>query len=191
MTILRAGSHEIDLSAPCVMGILNVTADSFYDGGRLDHGRGARACAPDARRRRAHRRRRRRIDASGRGAGRRSRRTAARHPVVEALAREGACVSVDTMKPARDARSPRRGRVDDQRRARVAGARRAGRSPPRAHAAVCLMHMQGEPGTMQTAPAYADVVAEIRAFLHRRASACVDAGIVGDRIVTAPSGVYR
>jgi dihydropteroate synthase len=53
-------------------------------------------------------------------------------------------------------------------------------------AAVCLMHMQGDPGTMQTAPAYADVVAEIRAFLQRRASACVDAGIDGSRIVIDP-----
>jgi dihydropteroate synthase len=53
-------------------------------------------------------------------------------------------------------------------------------------AAVCLMHMQGEPQTMQRAPAYSDVVTEIRAFLQRRAAACRDAGIAADRIVVDP-----
>ena len=53
-------------------------------------------------------------------------------------------------------------------------------------AAVCLMHMQGEPQTMQRAPAYGDVVGEIRAFLQRRAAACIDAGIAADRIVIDP-----
>jgi dihydropteroate synthase len=54
------------------------------------------------------------------------------------------------------------------------------------NAAVCLMHMQGEPRTMQQAPAYADVVAEVRAFLQRRAQACLDAGIARERIVVDP-----
>ena len=53
-------------------------------------------------------------------------------------------------------------------------------------AAVCLMHMQGEPPTMQQAPSYADVVGEVRAFLMRRAGACLDAGIGADRIVLDP-----
>jgi dihydropteroate synthase len=53
-------------------------------------------------------------------------------------------------------------------------------------AAVCLMHMRGEPQTMQFAPAYADVVTEIRAFLQRRAAACMDAGIAASRIVVDP-----
>jgi dihydropteroate synthase len=53
-------------------------------------------------------------------------------------------------------------------------------------AAVCLMHMQGEPRTMQRAPAYADVVSEVRAFLQRRAHACLDAGIARERIVVDP-----
>jgi dihydropteroate synthase len=51
---------------------------------------------------------------------------------------------------------------------------------------VCLMHMQGEPQTMQTAPSYADVVAEVRDFLVRRARACVDAGIARERIALDP-----
>jgi dihydropteroate synthase len=53
-------------------------------------------------------------------------------------------------------------------------------------AAVCLMHMQGEPKSMQKEPAYADVVAEVRSFLASRVAACVAAGIPGDRIVVDP-----
>jgi dihydropteroate synthase len=56
----------------------------------------------------------------------------------------------------------------------------------RSDAGVCLVHMHGDPRTMQTAPAYADVVAEIRAFLQRRASACIEAGIDGQRIAIDP-----
>ncbi len=54
------------------------------------------------------------------------------------------------------------------------------------NAAVCLVHMQGEPQTMQRTPAYANVVAEVAAFLLRRAEACGDAGIAADRIVLDP-----
>ena len=61
--ILRAGKFAIDLARRCVMGILNVTADSFSDGGRSRPRCSARARAADARRRRGHRRHRRRIDA--------------------------------------------------------------------------------------------------------------------------------
>ena len=56
----------------------------------------------------------------------------------------------------------------------------------RSGAAVCLMHMQGEPGTMQDNPVYADVVAEVRAFLAARAAACVAAGVGRERIVVDP-----
>jgi dihydropteroate synthase len=55
-----------------------------------------------------------------------------------------------------------------------------------ADAAVCLMHMQGSPRTMQAEPTYADVVAEVRDFLAARAAACVAAGIARDRIVVDP-----
>jgi dihydropteroate synthase len=53
-------------------------------------------------------------------------------------------------------------------------------------AAVCLMHMQGEPQTMQQAPHYGDVVGEVRQFLHDRIAACISAGIVRERIVIDP-----
>jgi dihydropteroate synthase len=52
--------------------------------------------------------------------------------------------------------------------------------------AVCLVHMQGTPATMQDAPAYADVVQEVRAFLQSRAAACRTAGIAAERIVVDP-----
>jgi dihydropteroate synthase len=185
MTKLRAGTHEIDLATPCVMGILNVTADSFHDGGRLDRGAAlARA--------------RRMIDEGARivDVGGESTRPGAtpvdEHeemarvvPLVEALADEDICVSVDTMKPAvmRAALDAGASMINDVRALQAPGALAivAG-----SNAAVCLMHMQGEPRTMQRAPAYADVVAEVRAFLSRRAHACIDAGIGTDRIVVDP-----
>jgi dihydropteroate synthase len=106
-------------------------------------------------------------------------------PLVEALAGEGFLVSVDTQKP------------DVMRAALAAGAVmvndvRALREPDAmsvvaaGHAAVCLMHMQGEPRTMQAEPRYGDVVGEVRDFLVDRARHCEAAGISSDRIVIDP-----
>jgi dihydropteroate synthase len=183
--ILRAGSHAIDLSTPCVMGILNVTADSFFDGGRLDR------AAAQAHAERMFRDGARIIDVGGESTrpgalpvdeAEDPRRVI---PIIAALAREGGCVAVDTMKPGvmREALDAGASMINDVRALQAPGALdvAAGSS-----AAVCLMHMQGEPPTMQRAPAYADVVAEIRAFLARRAAACIDAGIAADRIVVDP-----
>jgi dihydropteroate synthase len=182
---LRAGTFDIDLATPCVMGILNVTADSFFDGGRLD-----RAAAL------AHARRMldegaRIIDVGGEstrpGAPAVDEAEELRRvlPIVDALASDGACVSVDTMKPGvmREAIAAGASMINDVRALQSPGALQliAG-----GRAAVCLMHMQGEPQTMQRAPAYADVVKEIRAFLDRRAAACIDAGIARERIVVDP-----
>jgi dihydropteroate synthase len=183
--ILRAGAHEIDLSTPCVMGILNVTPDSFYDGGRIDR---------DAALAHAHRMLAdgaRIIDAGGEstrpgaaavGEAEEVQRIV---PLVEVLAREGVCVSVDTMKPGvmRAALDAGAAMINDVRALQAPGAAEIAVA---SNAAVCLMHMQGEPATMQQAPAYADVVAEVRAFLARRAQACVDAGIDARRIVVDP-----
>ena len=88
-------------------------------------------------------------------------------PLVEALARDGALRFRRHDEARRHARGDRGGRVDDQRRARVAVQPGALEVVAESGAAVCLMHMQGEPRTMQRAPAYGDVVAEIRAFLQR------------------------
>jgi dihydropteroate synthase len=183
--ILKPGHHEIDLATPCVMGILNVTPDSFYDGGRVDHDAAlahARQMIADGARI---------IDVGGE-----STRPGAEAvdeqeelcrvaPIIEVLAREGACVSVDTMKPAvmRAALDAGAAMVNDVRALQAPGAIEVAAA---SDAAVCLMHMQGEPATMQRAPAYADVVAEVRGFLARRAQACLDAGIAADRIVIDP-----
>ena len=185
MTILKPTDHEIDLTTPRVIGIVNVTSDSFYDGGRtgtnaaiaqgmrmLDEGAaivdvGGESTRPGATPVDEH-------DEISRVI-----------PVVEALARAGACVSVDTMKPVvmRAALAAGASMINDVRALQAPGAIDVVKST---NAAICLMHMQGEPRTMQQAPAYADVVAEVRAFLQRRAQACVDAGIARERIVVDP-----
>ncbi len=183
--ILKAGPHEIDLAAPCVKGFLNVTPDSFYDGGRVGH----EAALAHARRMIADGARI--IDVGGESTRPESepvdeaeelRRVV---PIIETLARDGVCVSVDTMKPAvmRAALDAGAAMVNDVRALQAPGAIEIVAASA---AAVCLMHMQGEPATMQRAPAYANVVAEVRAFLARRAQACIDAGIAADRIVVDP-----
>jgi dihydropteroate synthase len=185
MTMLSAGSHTIDLATPCVMGILNVTADSFYDGGRLDR----EAALVHARRMLDEGARI--IDVGGEstrpGAASVPESEEARRvvPIVDALARKGACVSVDTMKPGvmREAIAAGASMINDVRALQAPGALQ---TVAVSRAAVCLMHMQGEPQTMQRAPAYGDVVKEIRAFLERRAAACIDAGLARERIVLDP-----
>ena len=185
MSVLRAGAFSIDLASPCVMGIVNVTSDSFSRDGLLDrdaalaHARGLLADGA------------RIVDVGGESTRPRAmpideaeelRRVI---PIVETLAAEGACVSVDTMKPAvmRAALAAGASMINDVRALQAPGALD---SVAASNAAICLMHMQGEPRTMQTAPAYADVVSEIRAFLGRRAAACMDAGIAAERIVVDP-----
>jgi len=185
MSALRAGKFDIDLSTPCVMGILNVTADSFFDGGRLDRD----AALAHARRMLADGARI--IDVGGEstrpGATPVDETEELRRviPVIEALANDGACVSIDTMKPGvmRAAFAAGASFVNDVQALQAPGALDV---VARSDAAACLMHMQGEPRTMQRAPAYADVVAEVRAFLRRRIAACMDAGIPAGRIAVDP-----
>ncbi len=136
------------------MGIVNVTPDSFSDGGRyLDPARALAHARRMRRRRRRPDRRRRRVDAA---------RRACRWPKPRSWracsassrrsAREGVAVSVDTRKPAVMRAAIAAGAVDDQRR--LARSPRRARSKPCAggDVGVCLMHMQGEPATMQQAP---------------------------------------
>ena len=185
MSILHCGRHEIDLSSPCVMGIVNVTSDSFSADGRLD-----REAAL------AHARRLLEEGAAIIDIGGESTRPGAAPvpeevelerviPIVEALAAQGAVVSVDTMKPAvmRAAVAAGASMINDVKAFAAPGAIEAIAG---SDAAVCLMHMQGEPRTMQQAPHYTDVVTEVRAFLAGRARSCVDAGIASDRIVVDP-----
>jgi dihydropteroate synthase len=183
---LRCGRHVLDLTRPRVMGILNVTPDSFSDGGRffdreraLDHARRMLADGADL------------IDVGGEStrpgaaAVDEADELARVIPVIDELAREGALVSVDTMKPAvmRAAVAAGAAMINDVNALRLPGALEAAASTD---AAVCLMHMQGEPRTMQDAPGYDDVVAEVRDFLVERAQACEALGIARERIVLDP-----
>lgn len=184
---LQCGRHVVDLGRPVVMGVLNVTPDSFSDGGRY-HALGAAVARAEA--------------MAGEGAaivdvGGESTRPGAAPvdaeeeirrvvPVIERLAATLPIpVSVDTRKPAvmRRALAAGASMVNDVSALAAPGAIEA---VAETRAAACLMHMQGEPGTMQDAPHYLDVVAEVRDFLAARAAACVKAGIARDRLVVDP-----
>jgi dihydropteroate synthase len=168
------------------MGILNVTPDSFSDGGEfaareaaVGHARRMVAEGADL------------IDVGGEStrpgaaAVDEADELARVIPVIDELAREGALVSVDTMKPAvmRAAVAAGAAMINDVNALRLPGALEAAATTD---AAVCLMHMQGEPRTMQDAPAYGDVATEVRDFLVERAQACEALGIARGRIVLDP-----
>ena len=183
----RCRNRTIDLTRPVVMGILNVTPDSFSDGGRY--------AALDAALARA-----REMVAEG-GAiidvGGESTRPGAAPveesveiarvvPVIEGIAAScDVAISIDTSKPAVMSAAVSAGAciINDVYALRAPGARAAA---ARAEAGVCLMHMQGEPRTMQDSPHYNDVVAEVMEFLARERSACLDAGISRDAIALDP-----
>lgn len=184
MTILRCGSRELDLSRPVVMGILNVTPDSFSDGGRYTTLSAALAQAA-------------RMQAEGAAIidiGAESTRPGAAQvsvqeeldrtlPVVEAITRElDVIISLDTSSPElmREGAACGAGLINDVRALQREGALAAAAATG---LPVCLMHMQGEPGSMQQQPHYDDVVSEVEAFLRARIDVCVAAGIVPDRIV--------
>jgi dihydropteroate synthase len=185
--LLRCRDKAVDLTHPVVMGVLNVTPDSFSDGGRfldpeaaIRHG--VRLAAEGA----AF------IDVGGEstrpgaapvGVDEELRRVI---PVIEGLrAGTAAVICVDTSKPEvmRAAAAAGAGLVNDVRSLRQAGALEAAAG---SGCAVCLMHMQGEPRTMQLAPAYGDVVGEVGAFLEERVRACRAAGLTAERLVVDP-----
>ena len=183
---LSCGTHRLDLSRPRVMGVLNITPDSFVDGGRhfdfdlaLAHARRMLADGADI------------IDVGGEstrpGAKAVSERTEIARviPVIEALAAEKMVVSIDTMKPAvmRAAIAAGASMINDVRALQARGAIEAVAG---SGCAVCLMHMQGKPRTMQADPHYHDVVREIRDFLVGRALIAEGAGIARDRIAIDP-----
>ncbi len=186
-TRLQCGSRVLDLAHPHVMGILNVTPDSFSDGGRftardaaLRHAAGMAAAGATL------------IDVGGESTRPGARPVSPEEeldrvaPVVEAIADElDVVISLDTSSPALMYESTRLGAglINDVRALRREGALRAAAD---SGLAVCLMHMLGEPDTMQLDPQYQDVAAEVRNFLARRIATCVEAGIPADRIVLDP-----
>ncbi len=184
---LVCGNRVLDLVRPAVMGVLNITDDSFSDGGRyrsldaaVTHGLAMVEAGAQF------------IDVGGE-----STRPGAQPvplqqeldrvlPVIEALAaRVDVVLSVDTMKPAvmTAAVAAGAGMVNDVQALQAPGALEA---VVATRAAVCLMHMQGTPRSMQESPHYEDVVAEVGAFLRQRAEACRAAGIDAARIVLDP-----
>ena len=183
---LRAGNFLLDLSHPLVMGIVNVTPDSFSDGGKFLVGNNAIAHA-------------RRLINDGADivdiGGESTRPGAAAAslqeeldrvmPVLETMIADGIPVSVDTQKTAVMVSAINAGAamINDVNALLSDGAVNACAA---SNVAICLMHRQGAPATMQAAPSYLDVVTEVTAFLALRSKACLDAGIAVDRIVIDP-----
>jgi dihydropteroate synthase len=185
--IWQTSRFRIDLTRPRVMGIVNVTPDSFSDGGRHDDASAAIAHCD-------------RLLAEGADIldiGGESTRPGAQMPeVAEELRRVlpvvrhavclGVPVSVDTSRPEVIEATLAAGAdiINDVRALQWPGALAA--VAAHGSAGVCLMHMQGQPATMQQAPAYGDVVAEVQAFLAARLAAVRAAGIDAARVVLDP-----
>jgi dihydropteroate synthase len=170
-----------------VMGILNVTPDSFSDGGRylavndaVAHALRLIAEGADI------------IDVGGESTRPGALPVSANEeidrvvPVIEAIAKESSVpVSIDTSKPAVMCAAATAGAVmiNDVRALTLDGAVAAAAD---LGLPVCLMHMQGEPGSMQTNPEYRDVVEEVRTFLLDRAEVCIKSGIPREQIILDP-----
>jgi dihydropteroate synthase len=185
--VLVAGEHRLPLGSPLVMGVLNVTPDSFSDGGRHAEPAAAEARALEMVAQGAMI-----IDVGGEStrpgaspvpADEEIRRVV---PVIERIrARSPVLISIDTSEPRviEAAVSAGASLVNDVRGLRRPGALSAA---AQSGAAVCVMHMKGEPGTMQDDPRYADVVAEVGDYLEDRVAECLAVGIPRDSIVVDP-----
>lgn len=184
---LRAGAHSRVLDRPLIMGVLNVTPDSFSDGGRFDnladalaHGRDMVAAGADI------------IDVGGESTRPGSpgvplevelQRVV---PLLKALrAALDVPLSIDTSKPRvmREAVAAGASMINDVNALRAPGALQAAIE---SDAAVCLMHMRGVPRSMQERPEYRDVVEEVEEFLSARAQAVLVGGGAPERIVLDP-----
>lgn len=184
--MFHCGRFRFRLDRPLVMGIVNVTPDSFSDGGRhasaeaaIAHGLRLAAEGADI------------LDIGGES----TRPGATPVPLDEELARvlpvlaglrdQGVALSIDTMKPEVMAAALAAGvdLVNDVNALRAPGALEA---VARSNCGVCLMHMRGTPQTMQDAPEYDDVVAEVERFLVERMAAAVGAGIDPARLTLDP-----
>lgn len=184
---LDCAGRALDLTRPQVMGIINVTPDSFSDGGRFNRldtaleqarqmvndgatlldvgGESTRPGAPDV----ALQEELNRVV-----------------PVVEAISSElDVVISVDTSKAQvmREAVASGAGLINDVRALQEPGALAAAAD---LQVPVCLMHMQGQPRTMQQDPVYGDLMTDIRGFFEARVQACVAAGIPRERLLLDP-----
>lgn len=177
----------LNLSGPAVMGVLNVTPDSFSDGGRfqsidlaLQHARQMHAEGAAI------------LDVGGEstrpGAAEVSEQEEIERvvPVIEAIAKEIPLpISVDTSRPAvmRAAAAAGAAMINDIRALQMKAALE---TAVELQLPVCLMHMQGSPQTMQSNPNYRDVVDEVTAFLRQRVAECTDSGLAKELLVVDP-----
>jgi dihydropteroate synthase len=184
--VLVAGRFRLDLGKPLVMGVVNVTPDSFSDGGKFFDPKAAVAHA---------------LRLAEEGAdildiGGESSRPGALPvsvfqemdrilPVLEGLRTLEKPISVDTRRPEvmQAALSAGASMINDIEALQAPGAVEVA---AKAQCAVCLMHMKGEPATMQKGPHYDDVVGEVLGFLKKRMQAAMQAGIAQERIVIDP-----
>ena len=185
--LFNCGKFQLNLHRPHVMGIVNVTPDSFSDGGRfskanlaLEHALSLIEQGADI------------LDVGGESTRPNAVPVSLQEeldrviPVIEGLVNQiNIPISIDTYKPqvmqaAIDAGASI---VNDVRALQESGAIDMIAA---SNVGVCLMHMQGTPQTMQINPQYNDVVAEVKAFLQQRLVACEEAGIVKNRILLDP-----
>lgn len=190
--LVQFGERSLDLSTPRVMGILNVTPDSFFDGGKCFSEQNLDLSLALKRAEKMVEDGADFIDVGGE-----STRPGAASvgleaeldrvlPVVEAICRElDVIVSVDTSSSTlmREAAALGAGFINDvralQRQDAVEAVSDIGLP-------VCLMHIQGEPDSMQAAPRYNDVVPDVTQFLSSRADACIAKGIAQENIIVDP-----
>ena len=189
---LRCAGRLLDLSRPAIMGVINTTPDSFSDGGTLYRGNSLDLDLAMARARDMVEAGAAILDVGGESTRPGARPVPAAQemdrvlPLVERLSRElEVVVSVDTSSPAlmTQAAALGAGLINDVRALGREGALDAAAATG---LPVCLMHMQGDPGTMQQAPSYRDVVADVGDFLQRRVAACVAGGIGRERLLLDP-----
>ena len=184
--MLRCGAFSFSLDRPLIMGIVNLTPDSFSGDG----------LANDTERAIAHAHHQIAAGADMLDLGAESSRPGAIPtsledelarllPVLKALQGCGVPISVDTYKPEvmRAALAAGASMINDIYALRMPGALEAVAA---SDCGVCLMHMQGEPLTMQQAPVYADVVSDVREFLGGRVRESIAAGVSADRLVLDP-----
>src|SRR5258705_3282693 len=184
--VLRCGKYSVPLDRPLLMGVVNVTPDSFSDGGRFFDAKSAISHA---------------IALVEEGAdivdiGGESSRPGALPisvaeelerilPVLHGLKDLKKPISVDTRRPEvmQEALKAGASMINDIEALAAPGALEIVSA---SQCAVCLMHMKGEPATMQQAPHYDDVVAEVAGFLRNRIDVAQAAGIARERIVADP-----
>jgi len=182
--ILTSHNKQLCLQQPQIMGILNVTPDSFSDGGKhsqIDHAI-------------LHAKKMLEQGASIIDVGGESTRPGAKDvclneeldrviPVIEKIVTELDCwVSIDTSKALVMSEAVKAGAriINDVRALQEEGALSAA---VKADVPVCLMHMQGQPRSMQTAPNYDDVVKQVKKFLVERSQFCIEAGVKSQNII--------